>query len=147
MSLQELRDEAIKAYVEYGQAIKEAFNLQGDLLAAPLIDTLKTGDEGKINEFILDAKRLTAQYKAMVKRVSSNITDGYDYNIIAKPIIPPLGRMYNHAGKVEYIYRYNKNKKIRIDHDFGETWGVTEDEAIQKMEEKVKEWIKSQELS
>ncbi len=71
----------------------------------------------------------------------------YDYNIITTPIIPPLGRKYNHAGKVEYLYQRSKIKNIKIDHDFGETWGVTEKDAIQKMEQKVKEWIKSQESS
>lgn len=71
----------------------------------------------------------------------------YDYNIIATPIIPPLGRKYKHAGIVEYFYRRGKIKNIKIDHDFGETWGVTEEDAIQKMEEKVKEWIKAQESS
>ena len=68
MSLEELRDEAIKAYVEYGEAIKEVFHLQGDLLASPLINTLKTGDEEKIKEFIVEAKRQTAQFRAMIDR-------------------------------------------------------------------------------
>ena len=71
MSLQELRDEAIKAYVEYGEAMKEAFNLQGNLLAAPLINTLKNGNEETIKEFIAEAKRQTAQFKAMIDRLSS----------------------------------------------------------------------------
>ena len=72
MSLQELRDEAIKAYVEYGEAVKEAFNFPaGNLLAAPLINTLKSGDEDTIKEFIAEAKRQTAQFKAMIDRLSS----------------------------------------------------------------------------
>lgn len=71
MSLEELREAAIKAYVEYGEAIKEAFNLQGDLLAAPLINTLKSGDEEKIKKFIAEAKRQTAELKAMINRLSS----------------------------------------------------------------------------
>jgi hypothetical protein len=71
MSLEELRNEAIKAYVEYGEAMKKAFNLQGNLLAAPLIETLKTGNEEIIKEFIADCKRQTAQFEAMIKRLSS----------------------------------------------------------------------------
>jgi hypothetical protein len=72
MSSQELRDEAIKAFVEYGEAMKKAFNIQeGDLLAAPLINTIKSGDEETIKEFIADAKRQTARFKAMIDRLSS----------------------------------------------------------------------------
>jgi len=71
MSLEELRKEAIKAYVEYGEAMKEAFNLKGNLLAAPLINTLKSGEEKKIKEFIAEAKKQTAQFKAMLNRLSS----------------------------------------------------------------------------
>ncbi len=71
MSLEGLRDEAIKAFVEYGEAMKEAFNLQGELLAAPLINTLKSGHEEKIKGFIAEAKRQTAQFKAMINRLSS----------------------------------------------------------------------------
>jgi len=71
MTLEELREAAIKAYVEYGEAMKEAFNLQGNLLAAPLINTLKSGDEEKIKEFIAEAKRQTAQFKTMINRLSS----------------------------------------------------------------------------
>jgi hypothetical protein len=71
MSLEELRNEAINVYVEYGETMKKAFNLQGDPLAAPLINTLKTGDEKIIKDFISDAKRQIAQFKATIKRLSS----------------------------------------------------------------------------
>ena len=71
MSLQELIDEAIKSFVEYGEAMKEAFNLQGDPLDSPLINTLKSGDEEKIKKFIADAKSQTARFKAMINRLSS----------------------------------------------------------------------------
>lgn len=71
MTLEKLRDEAIKAFVEYGKEMKKAFNLKGDLLAAPLIDTLRIDDEEKIKEFIVEVKRQTAQFKAMINRLSS----------------------------------------------------------------------------
>ncbi len=48
MTLEKLRDEATKAFVEYGKEMKKVFNFQGDLLAAPLIDTLRIDDEEKI---------------------------------------------------------------------------------------------------
>lgn len=71
MTLEKLRDEAIKSFFEYGEAMKKAFNLEGDLLAAPLIDTLRIDDEEKIKEFIVEVKRQTAQFKAMINRLSS----------------------------------------------------------------------------
>ena len=71
MSLQELRNEAIKSFVEYGEAMREAFNLQGDLLASPLINTLKSGDKEKIKEFLADVKKDTARFKAMINHLSS----------------------------------------------------------------------------
>ena len=71
MSSEELREEAIESFVEYGEAMKEAFNLQGDLLTAPLIDTLRSGDEKTVKEFIDEAKRQTARFKAMINRLSS----------------------------------------------------------------------------
>lgn len=71
MTLEKLRDEAIKSFVEYGKEMKKVFNFQGDLLAAPLIDTLRIDDEEKIKEFIVEVKRQTAQFKAMINRLSS----------------------------------------------------------------------------
>lgn len=76
MSLQELRDEAMKAYGEYGEALKELFNFpEGNLLAAPLVNTIKSGDEEIIKEFIADAKKQTAQLKAMIDRLSGQAKD------------------------------------------------------------------------
>ena len=71
MSLEELREEAIKAFAEYGEAMKEAFNLQGELIDAPLTNTLKSGDEETIKDFIAEAKRQTAEFKAMINKLSS----------------------------------------------------------------------------
>ncbi len=71
MTTEELREAAIKAYVEYGEAIKKAFNLKGDLLAAPLTDTLSSDDEEKIKEFIACVRVETAHLIEMIKRFSS----------------------------------------------------------------------------
>jgi len=71
MTTEELREAATKAYFEFGNAVKKAFNLEGDLLAAPLFDTLKSDDEEKINEFITYCREETARLIQMMKRLSS----------------------------------------------------------------------------
>ncbi len=71
MTLEELREAATKAYVEYGEVIKKAFNLQGNLLAAPLIKTIETDDEEKIKSFIAEVKQETTRLEEMIKRFSS----------------------------------------------------------------------------
>jgi len=71
MTTEELREAATKAYFEFGKAVKKAFNLEGDLLAAPLFDTLNSDDEEKINEFITYCREETARLIEMIKRLSS----------------------------------------------------------------------------
>ena len=71
MSLEELREAATKAYVEYGEVIKKAFNLEGDLLAGPLIKTLETTDEEKMKSFIGEVKEKTRRLEEMCRRFSS----------------------------------------------------------------------------
>jgi len=67
----------------------------------------------------------------------------YYYDIETRPLIPPIGRTYNFFAVVR-LYRRGDKKNERVDHDFGEVWGCTEQEAYSKMEAKVKEWIASQ---
>lgn len=71
MTLEELREAATKAYVEYGEVIKKAFNLEGNLLEAPLIKILDTTDEEKIKSFIAEAKQETTRLEEMIRRFSS----------------------------------------------------------------------------
>lgn len=71
MTLEELIEAATKVYVEYGEAIKKAFNLEGNLLAGPLIKTLETADEEKIKSFIAEVKQETARLEEMIRRFSS----------------------------------------------------------------------------
>jgi len=71
MTTEELRKVATKVYVEYGEAIKKTFNLKGDLLAAPLTDTLSSDDTEEIKKFIACVREETAHLIKMIKRFSS----------------------------------------------------------------------------
>lgn len=52
MLSEELKKETIKVWLEYGEAIKKAFNLNGFIKAEPVIKILQTEDEKKIKRFI-----------------------------------------------------------------------------------------------
>lgn len=71
MNTEELRQVATKVYVEYGEAVKKAFNLKGDPLAAPLTDTLSSDDTEEIKKFIACVREETAHLIKMIKRFSS----------------------------------------------------------------------------
>ena len=71
MTTEELREAATKAYFEFGKAVKKAFNLEGDLLAAPLFDALRNDDEEKIKEFITYCREEMPRLIEMINRLSS----------------------------------------------------------------------------
>jgi hypothetical protein len=48
----EIKEEATKAWLEYGEAIKKAFNLSGFIEVEPLLRVLETEDEDNVKEFI-----------------------------------------------------------------------------------------------
>ncbi len=61
----------------------------------------------------------------------------YEYQIKTQELIPPVGE-----------YRFMafclmaKSGIGKINVNFGDVWGKTKEEAVIKMEDKVKEWIK-----
>ena len=65
----------------------------------------------------------------------------YEYYITTQKLIPPIGKKYSYAAGAVVHEKANKGMS-RISHDFGETWGVTEEDASKKMKEKVISWIK-----
>ena len=71
MTTEELREAATKAYFEFGKAVKKAFNLEGNLLTAPLFDTLNSDDEEKIKEFITYCREEMPRLIEMINRLSS----------------------------------------------------------------------------
>ncbi len=69
-------------------------------------------------------------------------SDRFGYNIHCVPI-RPMGAM-NFAAKIVRIYDRKLEKDLRPEL-FGETYGATESEARQNMENKIREWISVQE--
>jgi len=66
------------------------------------------------------------------------------YWIDTRKLIPPLGRTYNYHANVSWL-RDKESKEIN--HDFGETYGQTEQEAYDRMKTKVEKWIDAEESS
>ncbi len=64
----------------------------------------------------------------------------YKYIIDVRELEPPIGKTYYHVASVSHLYC----DSVKIKHDFREKWGRTKEEAEKKMEEEIKEWIKSQ---
>jgi hypothetical protein len=59
-------------------------------------------------------------------------------------IIPPLPGGQKYAAKVQSLFVKDKTGRKRIDHNFPETWGVTSNEAIEKLHALVDDWISKQ---
>ena len=62
----------------------------------------------------------------------------YDHWVRVDEIIPPLGEN-RFAAKAE-IHEIGKG---RVEHNLGEVWGKTREEATQKMSEKISQWLKA----
>ena len=67
----------------------------------------------------------------------------YNYDIEAKPIIPPLAR-FNYYAKLSYFYKIEDGKPDKkIYPDTGDNcYGETEKEAKEKLKLKIENWIK-----
>ena len=48
--------------------------------------------------------------------------------------------MFPHKASVEYMYEESGPSRTRVDHDFGDTFGRTEEEAREMMEERIESW-------
>ena len=68
MDINELKEEAKRAWVAYGESIKEAFGFSGDIVAKPLLRAIEKDDEDTIKAFILEVKELTDRMDKMRKR-------------------------------------------------------------------------------
>ena len=56
----------------------------------------------------------------------------YDYYINCQKLIPPIGK-FHYTAFVDYIYEVTEGGRTRINIDFGETKGVTWEDAEKKM--------------
>ena len=64
----------------------------------------------------------------------------YDYWIITDRLGPSLLGGHRYRAFVGYMYHNDGTLRTRVDRDFGETCGRTDEEARQKMEEKIRSW-------
>ncbi|MHC4439357.1 MAG: hypothetical protein ACYS3S_18540 [Planctomycetota bacterium] len=65
----------------------------------------------------------------------------YDYYINCQMLMPPLDEKFPYTAFVEYMYEDSGSDRKRIDKDFGETQGVTWEDAEERMRKKVEVWI------
>jgi hypothetical protein len=59
--------------------------------------------------------------------------------------IPSIGGKFKYAAKVQYLYIKDQKGRRKVEHDFGEIWGQSKDEAENKMRKHVQAWITSHE--
>lgn len=71
MGGENLIQQAWKAWFEYGEAIKQAFGFQGDIVAKPLIEVIDTDNENRITEFIAYVKDKTENLRKMSRKNTS----------------------------------------------------------------------------
>lgn len=62
---------------------------------------------------------------------------GYDYWISVQEIDQPIGSNIKYVAKIDVF----QNGKGKIAHDIGEAWGATEEDAREKMQVKIDEWL------
>jgi hypothetical protein len=69
----------------------------------------------------------------------------YDYYIDCQKLMSQLDERFPYTAFVDYIYEVTESGRTRINIDFGETQGVTWEDAEKKMRKKVELWIAEQE--
>ena len=67
-----------------------------------------------------------------------------DIIIRTNEMFPPLVGIYKYFAVVEVLYVVDKNGRHKVSKIFQETYGQTKEEAKEKMQQKVRDWIKSQ---
>jgi hypothetical protein len=71
------------------------------------------------------------------------MSDQYDYEIAVEKLNPPMGSK-RFAAKLAFMVRLKEaGQSERLYPNLGEHWGVTEQEAEDKVKRSVEEWIKS----
>ena len=73
----------------------------------------------------------------------SLIAGEYEVCFGTGPLIPPVSGTYNYYARAQ-VYKRSKDKVTPVSDDFGVTCGVTQEEAIEKMKQRVLKWIESQ---
>lgn len=60
----------------------------------------------------------------------------YDHWVKVNELVPPLGR-----NKFFATAEIHEIGGIKVDHSLGEVWGKTREEAYNKMQEMIRQWI------
>jgi len=67
-----------------------------------------------------------------------------DIIIRTNEICPPLVGLDKYFAVVQVLYVVDESGRHKVDESFQETYGQTEEEAKEKMQQQVREWVKSQ---
>jgi len=62
-------------------------------------------------------------------------------------MFPPLVGIYKYFATVEVLYIVDESGRHKANKSFEDTYGQTEEEAKEKMQQKVRDWVKSQWLN
>ena len=64
--------------------------------------------------------------------------------IVANELCPPLLREYRYYAVVKYLFVKDESGTRKVNKIFEETYGKTKEEAEEKMQQQVNDWVKSQ---
>ena len=67
-----------------------------------------------------------------------------DIIIRTNEMFPPLLGRYKYFAVVQVLYVVDESGRRKVNKSFRETYGETKEEAIEKMQQKVRDWVKSQ---
>ena len=67
-----------------------------------------------------------------------------DIIIRTNEMCPPLAGIYKYFAVVQVLYVVDESGRRKVDESFQETYGQTKEEAEEKMQKKVHDWVKSQ---
>ena len=67
-----------------------------------------------------------------------------DIIIRTNEICHPIAGTYKYFAAVKVLYVVDESGRHKVDESFQETYGQTEEEAKEKMQQQVREWVKSQ---
>ena len=67
-----------------------------------------------------------------------------DIIIRTNEICPPIAGIYKYFAAVQVLYVVDESGRRKVDKSFRETYGETKEEAKEKMQQQVLDWVKSQ---
>ncbi|MEO7621482.1 MAG: hypothetical protein ABIS30_00325 [Gallionella sp.] len=68
-----------------------------------------------------------------------------DYMVKVEPLVKPIGDGYFFVAKLAYCYESSNGSEKSIDPGIGESIGKTKEDAGEKLEAKMRAWVKERE--